>query len=213
METYICEYCGKPFQRCKRLRDDCRYCSRSCGSLGPRYGTKEEHDRILREKERKKEVSEYQRILHRLDKSKQIEFLICQECGALFLYSGMGGPNKTCSEECRTKRNNRIRRMRAREGKKRNKIRKRVKDFTGYDSTLTVEKVYEKDNGICYLCGKPCDWNDYKIIDNAFIAGPHYPSRDHVVPLSRGGRHIYNNIRLAHMICNSLKSDKAVDGV
>lgn len=212
MKTYICEYCGEPFQRTKRPKDDCKYCSRSCGSLGPRYGTKEEYDRILRDKERKKEVGEYQRILHRLDKSKQIEFLICQECGALFLYSGMGRPKKTCSEECEIKRKKKVNRINAREGKKRNKIRKRVKDFTGYDSTLTVEKVYEKDNGICYLCGELCDWNDYQIIDNAFIAGPHYPSRDHVVPLSRGGRHIYNNIRLAHMICNSLKSDKTVEG-
>jgi 5-methylcytosine-specific restriction endonuclease McrA len=36
---------------------------------------------------------------------------------------------------------------------------------------------------------------------------------DHIIPLAKGGDHTYENIKLAHMICNSYKSDKVVGGV
>ena len=35
-----------------------------------------------------------------------------------------------------------------------------------------------------------------------------YPTVDHIVPLSKGGTHTWNNVQLAHMACNSGKCDK-----
>lgn len=77
-----------------------------------------------------------------------------------------------------------------------------------YRYILPIEVLYKRDNGICHLCGGKCDFNDYIEKDGAFIAGPTYPSRDHVVPKSKGGKHTWSNIRLAHFYCNTLRGAK-----
>lgn len=60
----------------------------------------------------------------------------------------------------------------------------------------------------CHLCGDDCDPEDYKRRpDGTFIAGMTYPSVDHIHPLSRGGSNDLDNLALAHMLCNSWKSD------
>ena len=46
-----------------------------------------------------------------------------------------------------------------------------------------------------------------------FIAGNSYPSIDHIIPVSRGGTHTWDNVQLAHRYCNSIKSNKLVDEV
>jgi 5-methylcytosine-specific restriction endonuclease McrA len=76
------------------------------------------------------------------------------------------------------------------------------------DKGITLEKLFRRDRGQCYICGGICDWNDFSIKDNAFIAGQTYPSIDHVKPLAKGGEHSWDNVKLAHFVCNSLKSDK-----
>ena len=89
------------------------------------------------------------------------------------------------------------------------KREKRIRANGATDKDITLKKLYTRDGGICYLCGKPCDYEDYKRSDKgAFITGRLYPSIDHVKPLSHGGTHTWDNIRLAHMICNSQKSDR-----
>ena len=89
------------------------------------------------------------------------------------------------------------------------KIRNRVtaRDF---DNDITLEKLYNRDGGICSLCGGQCDYNDYIFKGIAFIAGNHYPSIDHIKPLSKGGSHTWDNVQLAHKQCNSIKSDKTL---
>lgn len=78
-------------------------------------------------------------------------------------------------------------------------------------SNKSLKKLYEKENGICYICNKKCDYEDYTYRGNTFIAGNYYPSIDHVIPLCKGGTDDWNNLRLAHRLCNSYKSleDKA----
>ena len=44
--------------------------------------------------------------------------------------------------------------------------------------------------------------------NNSFIAGNDYPSIDHIIPISKGGQHTWDNVQLAHMICNSIKNNK-----
>ena len=72
-------------------------------------------------------------------------------------------------------------------------------------SNKSLKKLYQRDNGICYICGKECNYNDYIYKDNTFIAGNYYPSIDHVIPLAKGGTDEWNNLKLAHRICNSIK--------
>ena len=61
--------------------------------------------------------------------------------------------------------------------------------------------VYERDNGICGLCGEIIDINH---------KSPHPKSLtlDHIIPLSKGGKHSYDNVQVAHYSCNSSKGNK-----
>jgi len=54
--------------------------------------------------------------------------------------------------------------------------------------------VYERDNGICHLCGKP--------------ANVHYFDLDHVVPRSRGGTDDESNLCLSHPYCNRSRGNR-----
>ena len=112
----------------------------------------------------------------------QIGFKVCPVCLQVFI-----GNRRYCSTKCRE--NNRW----------------KLKD--GYRNLFPLQDVYERDNGVCYLCGEPCDWNDYEEKDGVIVYGNRYPSRDHIIPKSRGGCNSWDNIRLAHRICNSLKAD------
>lgn len=72
-----------------------------------------------------------------------------------------------------------------------------------YDKSVTLKSVIAMDGGICKICGRPVD----KTIVNGRL-GPMYPSIGHIIPLSKGGGHIWGNVQLAHIICNSLKGDR-----
>jgi hypothetical protein len=63
-----------------------------------------------------------------------------------------------------------------------------------YDSLkVPLQHVYARDSGICHLCGRRVARGD--------------ASRDHLRPVSRGGRTVWGNIRLAHRSCNSVRGD------
>lgn len=66
-------------------------------------------------------------------------------------------------------------------------------------------KVYERDRWKCYLCGrKVVRSNTYR---------PNQATIDHVIPLSKGGSHTYDNVRTSCQSCNSSKGDKIMNGV
>lgn len=77
------------------------------------------------------------------------------------------------------------------------------------DTDIILKRLYKKEWGVCYLCGESCDWEDFTITKGGvFIAGDMYPSIDHIKPLAKGGLHSWDNVRLAHRICNTKKSDR-----
>lgn len=78
-------------------------------------------------------------------------------------------------------------------------------------SNKSLKELFKRDKGICYICNKKCDYEDYTYRGNTFIAGNYYPSIDHVIPLIKGGTDDWDNLKLAHRICNSLKSDKELN--
>lgn len=71
-----------------------------------------------------------------------------------------------------------------------------------YDSSVTLAKLIKRDGLRCALCGKMCDPNDHSW---SKYSGPMYPSIDHIVPMSKGGGHVWGNVQVAHIICNSEK--------
>lgn len=121
---------------------------------------------------------------------------VCKNCGAIYCI-GVTGYNSEqyCSEKCmkrwamRVKNDRRLKRIQARE----------------HDSDITLEKLYARDNGLCYICGGSCDWAS---VDKDGNAQDEYPSIDHVVPLSKGGKHKWDNVKLAHRGCNTRKGDR-----
>ena len=127
---------------------------------------------------------------------KQLEFPTCECCGNIFIPRKQG--TKYCSELC-------MKRI-ANASHKDRRIKK-LKHIV-IDKDITLEKLYNRDDGVCYICGQRCDWNDYEVRDDGtFIAFDNYPSIDHIEPISKGGLHSWDNVRLACRKCNYLKRD------
>lgn len=130
----------------------------------------------------------------------------CKWCGALFVRrKGFGKIQKIyCSARCREAMAEDIR-------KRRPKKDERLKRCQHRQWNISVKRLYERDAGVCWICGKKTDLNDHTS-DNSgtIICGDMYPSIDHIVPVSKGGNHTWDNVRLAHRICNSLRG--APDG-
>lgn len=73
-----------------------------------------------------------------------------------------------------------------------------------YDNNISLKKLIERDKGICKICGRLVDPSD---IENSHVKGM-YPSLDHIIPLSKGGTHTWDNVQLAHLRCNAAKCDR-----
>lgn len=100
------------------------------------------------------------------------------------------------------------RKERRREANKLRELKRegRIKNNGRVDKDITLEKLFARDKGICSLCGTECNYTDCKTDDRGyFITGNTYPSIDHIMPLSKGGTHTWDNVQLAHFYCNSKK--------
>ena len=118
----------------------------------------------------------------------------CIYCGAAFV----NRPGQCCSDVCSKKRANQLH-------------DKRLRNIYKRDRSISLQKLYTLQNGVCWICGEKCDFDDCSVDKNGnFIVGKRYPSIDHIYPLSKGGSHSWDNVALAHHYCNTLKSDKVV---
>ena len=114
----------------------------------------------------------------------------CDYCRTVF-YSPYP-TKKYCSDRCKKKSRGTSYRARAR--------RYGVK----FDSDVTLPRVAKRDGDICQLCGKPVNWFDTSW-NGTF--GAMSPTIDHIVAMANGGGHTWDNVQLAHAICNSYKRD------
>ena len=158
-------------------------------------------ERLTRNKKiAEKEHTRNKKIIDRqLDNTIQLSFFVCQHCGNLFVPTGK--QTKYCSDRCRNRHHEQI--------KSRKRIERALQNGE-VDYTITLDKLIKKDNNKCYLCGGECNLNDFIMQGNQKVTGNYYPSIDHVIPLANGGTHSWNNVRLAHRICNSMKSNKNI---
>ena len=154
-----------------------------------KYGSEDNYQKWLAEQERlKQEQIERTRKRKEAEKEANHRFGECVVCGSQYeTYNPM---QKTCCTKCSRKLAN---------ARKQNRIPKEQI----IDSDITLEALYRRDSGVCYLCGKQCDWDD----KDGNKVGPNYPSIDHLIPVARGGLHAWSNVRLAHFKCNVDKSD------
>lgn len=158
-----------------------------------------EHCQEIGRIERKKEEEKRKRIRKELKdfnkpvrKTERISMQVCRVCGGLFFDQ----KRKYCSDEC-AKQNEKHRcNMKNR--------KRELQSRTPESYQITLESVYERDGGICWLCGGLCKFGPDSNADD-------YPSIEHVIPISRGGMDEWKNVRLAHRICNSLKGAKIIE--
>lgn len=75
--------------------------------------------------------------------------------------------------------------------------RKRARRRSAHQEPVDRQKVWERDEGVCGICGEPADRKDWHL--------------DHIVPLGPG-EHSYENVRVTHPKCNIAKGsdDKLV---
>lgn len=128
---------------------------------------------------------EMSKAAHAFHNKRQLSMHFCEGCGAP-LFSA----KRTYCEDCA--------RERARKYSNVKKERRRVSAMTAMSGQITARSLYERDGGVCWLCGGLCDIN-------ADPNANEYPSVDHIVPISKGGKDTWDNVRLAHRQCNSMR--------
>lgn len=108
-----------------------------------------------------------------------VGYTTCKECGANFLHDGRV-LRSFCCIECR-----------------------RIAEYRKADRPWRgkAPRIHERDGYVCWLCGTPTAkaWSR----DN-----PLSPTIDHVKPRSKGGTDDDDNLRTAHWICNSIRTDQ-----
>lgn len=125
-------------------------------------------------------------------KIKPIVFLQCKQCGKTFQQKN---GRLYCSPECALKYQDKYKQS------KKDKRTRMAKANGTYDTSITLTKLYKRDKGICYICGKHLVLNDnYNRLDA--------PTIEHVIPIAQGGTHTWDNVRLACRNCNNHKGTK-----
>ena len=196
-----CTICGGVFTRSmisvRKRKVRCPYCYQK--ELKSKRLEKEKLQAIHQAEvsERKKQRAivtkiKYEKQLREAEAKRKKKIHPCIVCGTKTINP------KYCSKVCRK-----------RAGNKQKETNRRIKIMSQMvDKDITLESLYKRDRGLCHICGLACSWDDYIIDSNQKQCGEWYPSIDHVVPLSKGGLHSWNNVKLAHRRCNSIKSDK-----
>jgi endogenous inhibitor of DNA gyrase (YacG/DUF329 family) len=190
-----CVVCGKPFDT---YRKEVVTCSHECSekhrsNYWKSERTWDEYVKEIKEKaEKRKAEKRLARILRAYANTKVEKE--CKYCGKTF--TSQWPTAQFCSDECRRKWKNRLK-------------DKRIKKESIIDTDITLQKLFNRDEGVCWICGEKCDWNDKRLSANGYeYPGDTYPTKDHVIPIAQGGKESWDNVRLAHWKCNLEKSDK-----
>lgn len=197
-----CSYIYHNSSEESRTRDKERYRKNHPEARSQEEISKEaEAKRIIRKSEileRQKILEEQKRIkeLQRLEKQNRVFNIVCPCCEKTF--ESKYSYSKYCSDECKRKQTN-----------INHRTKKRYKGIT-VNSNISLFKLAQRDNNQCQICGLLVDWDDKEHAKKTIICGDMYPSIDHIIPISKGGLHSWNNIQLAHRKCNYLKKDKII---
>ena len=66
--------------------------------------------------------------------------------------------------------------------------------------TIKFDDLLVRDGPLCQICGGEMDWQTGRHGERV--------SLDHIIPISKGGAHTMDNVRLVHVSCNSRKGAK-----
>lgn len=65
---------------------------------------------------------------------------------------------------------------------------------------VTLPKLIKRKGLTCALCGLPC-------LHEGDPCADLYATIDHIIPISKGGGHTWNNVQVAHRVCNINKGN------
>jgi len=194
-----CIQCGEVFSP---KSEKTIYCSENCREES-RECTRIEKELQLESQRKLKAIN---RLIKALNK-KNSKVKECKYCGEKYFRIKYISGNSYCSDECRKQG---LKELRKKYPKSKRTSKDRRWTLNGKaDYSINIDKLYERDEGCCHICGERTNLNDYVVTtEGYFIAGNDYPSIDHVIPIAKGGLHQWDNVKLAHRICNSIKKDK-----
>lgn len=145
------------------------------------------------------------REYHRL--KKKVYYYLCAWCMQPF--ETFNRTTKYCSNKCTSE----VQRVEAIEKAKdaiprhifpnrraRHDYLRRTRIRANWVEDVKLEKLIERDKGVCQLCNEPVKLD-------AHYSHPLAATNDHIIPVSKGGEHSYTNCQLAHRQCNTNKND------
>lgn len=136
--------------------------------------------------------SERARALH--EQKRGDDARVCSVCGVSYQKPYGSAYRAFCSDECTDA------------AKKTTKHIERAKRWGVDYEPISKAKVFERDNWTCKLCGRKTrrhyinPWNARN------------PELDHIVPVSLGGSHTYDNVQCACSQCNARKGNRKAIG-
>lgn len=214
-----CRACGAEYERTYDFLKDGNVTCIECQKRETKKRQEEQRREAEEQAKARKDERDLYRLMHppkdayaELHESFLSRSGICEICGKPYTvrdYAESCGikyarDNGVCSAECKKVKSKNAQRI-AHKGR-RDSHRHRAKKFgCEYDSSVTLKKLVARDGLQCRICGKMCDWNDRSWTK---YSGPLYPSIDHIIPMDKGGGHVWGNVQVAHIICNSHKGDR-----
>lgn len=193
-----CPCCGNTFLTATYKK---KYCSDVCRVEASKIRKSIRNEKI----DEQKRIKAMSKLIVVLNK-RISEARNCKVCNKRFNYIKNVNGWRYCSEDCSKQGIKELMKKYPRR-KRISKDRRWTKNGKA-DYSINIKKLNERDNGICHICDEQVDFCDYfETPEGYFIAGNTYPSIDHVIPIAKGGLHQWNNVKIAHRICNSIKRD------
>jgi hypothetical protein len=79
--------------------------------------------------------------------------------------------------------------------------RRRARQRDPEAESIDRDKIGDRDGWRCGICSR-------KVDRTLPYPHPRSPSLDHIVPLSQHGKHVYANVRISHLTCNTARGNR-----
>ena len=188
-----CPQCGVEF---RRTNEDQVFCSRACvaerfsrptpcedcGALLPRHDGKPT-TRCGACDDQRARIKSAQQAMRAEERARSLQ-RTCLWCQVSFAARNVSA--RCCSKVCRSRLESRARKQ-------------RLKGLA--PTIISIVAVYHRDHGRCGLCHK-------RVPLTKKYPHPLAATVDHIVPITQGGEHTFENVQLAHARCNLLKGNR-----
>jgi 5-methylcytosine-specific restriction endonuclease McrA len=121
---------------------------------------------------------------------------VCPECRKPWRLVGVQGRHRFCSRKCSRKF--------ARRGRPKNHESRARRAGVAVDYSIRSVEIFQRDGWICQLCGVKTPKRLRGTIDDRA------PELDHIVPISRGGGHVRENLQCSCRRCNGRKGASVI---